>query len=868
MKGNTTRAAIEKALAGMRGAEDLLRFDLRFEESGSVDEETGEVLMRVSSDYLREPLYRLWHTLYSISDRDELGKVLAEKFGIADAAVADNLFRLNFREAGYGNKSAKFMCKLIPYMEREGLCYADACERVGTRHSESLTKGENDSRELLALIPQLKKGELRQPVVEKILNQTISLVNAAISEFGSFDEIHVELARELKRSADERSSDYERNNKREKENKACIEAIVELGLRPSANRVRKYRMWKESEQVCMYCGQPVGVKDFLLGIDAEKEHVIPRSIFFDDSFSNKVCACRKCNHDKGQATGYDFMAAQGEEKLQQYIDRVEKLHEMYKSSKGERGISKTKHDRLLTSRENIPQDFIARDLRLTQYIARKAMEILRQVCRDVFPTTGAVTDFFRHAWGYDEILHNINRPRYSEAGQTDMIERNNRKEERIEGWNKRLDHRHHAIDALTIALTRHSHVQRLNTLNAGGAELGNLDKWAAAQPHFSVAAVADAARRTAVSFRAGKRVSTPSRRYIRRGGKRVLVQDGLFTPKGALTEESVYGINRTRLHACPLKSMFAAPALICDEQVRKAVELRLAECAYDVKAAVKSCKKSPLTLQGTKTVVEVCDMWKEDYVIRYNVESITYKNINDVVDNAIRSIIADRFAEVGNNDKAFQKSLAERPLLSPGGQPVRKVRCLTGLKPDSMTVVRRSDDGNPIGFSKYGNNHHVALYIAPDGSLEESIVPFAVAVERRRLGLPVVVTNPEALWDTINNRRDELPDELLSRFPLPDRKFLTSMQVNEMFIIGLSDDEINTAIAAGRTELLTEHLYMVQRLSSGDYIFRRHTCTIADTTKEQTANKNYIRIQSADKYKELNPIKVTVDRLGRIHRQI
>lgn len=261
-------------------------------------------------------------------------------------------------------------------------------------------------------------------------------------------------------------------------------------------------------------------------------------------------------------------------------------------------------------------------------------------------------------------------------------------------------------------------------------------------------------------------------------------------------------------------------------------------------------------------------MWKEDYVIRYNVESITYKNINDVVDNAIRSIIADRFAEVGNNDKAFQKSLAERPLLSPGGQPVRKVRCLTGLKPDSMTVVRRSDDGNPIGFSKYGNNHHVALYIAPDGSLEESIVPFAVAVERRRLGLPVVVTNPEALWDTINNRRDELPDELLSRFPLPDRKFLTSMQVNEMFIIGLSDDEINTAIAAGRTELLTEHLYRVQRLSSGDYIFRRHTCTIADTTKEQTANKNYIRIQSADKYKELNPIKVTVDRLGRIHRQI
>ena len=37
---------------------------------------------------------------------------------------------------------------------------------------------------------------------------------------------------------------------------------------------------------------------------------------------------------------------------------------------------------------------------------------------------------------------------------------------KIEDWNKRDDHRHHAIDALVVAATSQSIIQRLNTLNA------------------------------------------------------------------------------------------------------------------------------------------------------------------------------------------------------------------------------------------------------------------------------------------------------------------------------------------------------------------------------------------------------------------
>lgn len=874
LKGNRTRMELKKALADMPGSEKFLRFDLHIEESGMIDAETGEVLMRISNDYLCEPLYQLWHTIYSISDKDELRKALKDKFGIVDERVTDKLFNLDFRGAGYGNKSSKFICRILPYLMNEGLDYSEACERVGVNHSDSLTAAENDTRELADALPLLKKGDLRQPVVEKILNQMINLVNSLMEKFGRFDEIRIELARELKRSKDERSADYERNTQREKENKRIADQIIEFGLRPSVNKIQKYRMWQEAEMCCMYCGQPVGVNEFLRGIEAEKEHVIPRSIFFDDSFSNKVCACRKCNHEKGQLTGYDFMASKGDSKLHEYIERVERLHMAYKTSHGKSGISKTKHDRLLTSRNDIPQDFIERDLRMTQYISRKSMELLRTVCRNVYATSGSVTDFLRHIWGYDEILHNLNLRRYSDAEQTECVEYthhgHSHTEERIIGWTKRLDHRHHAVDALTIALTRQGYIQRLNTLNtirdneeSYTERFENLEKWAASRPHIGVAEARRAIEEIAVSFKAGKRLFSPGKRYIRQHGKRICVQNGLIVPRGPLSEESVYGKNLVRQYGCALKSLFSNPDAICDPAIKQAVIARLKEYAYDEKKAVASCKKMPLIADGQKTPVSKADMWSEEFVIRYPLEKISSKKVKDIIDTAVREAVAQRFRETGNDDKAFVKSLAENPIYHPGAlrTPIKSVRCYTGLRPDSMTAVRK-DNGHAFGYAKFGSNHHVALYTTPDGNIEECIVPFAVALERRRLGLSVVVERPEELWQAVYDLGDELPNDFLARFPKPDWRFITSMQVNEMFIVGLSDDEIRAAVENGQKAVLANNLYRVQRLSTHYYDFKRHTSTLSDTTSEQMANKNYISIRSFGRWAELNPVKIKVDRLG------
>ena len=68
------------------------------------------------------------------------------------------------------------------------------------------------------------------------------------------------------------------------------------------------------------------------------------------------------------------------------------------------------------------------------------------------------------------MLHSINFRRYKEAGLTEIVERDVNGEkvevERIKDWSKRMDHRHHAVDALTIACTKQGYIQRINNLSS------------------------------------------------------------------------------------------------------------------------------------------------------------------------------------------------------------------------------------------------------------------------------------------------------------------------------------------------------------------------------------------------------------------
>lgn len=801
IQGNVTRGLISKALGDEY--QDLLKFDIQIEDSNCFDLETGVVIQQVSSSFEEEPLYRLWHLLYSVKDSEELKVSLRKQFSIEKEEVLESLCKIDFVKFGYTNKSAKSMRRILPYLS-VGLKYSEACEAAGFRHSESLTLEELAKRPLAAKLKNLEKNELRQPVVEKILNQMIGVVNALMERHGYFDEIRIELARELKMSKDERGKATEAISKAESANKRYAKEIETYGLTPTRSRIQKFRMWEESDKKCFYCGQPVGAAEFLRGFDVEVEHILPKSLYFDDSFSNKVCSCRGCNSEKNNRTAFDFMKSKSDKEFQDYISLIEDL---YKRGK----ISKTKYERLLTPKESIPTDFISRQLRESQYIARKAHEILTAVCRNVTATSGSVTAYLRHIWGWGDVLHSLNIDRYRLAGLVESVEREHRgkcwSEDVVKGWSKREDHRHHAIDALVIASTKQSYIQRMNNMSSSdNPELKedqeiSLKRYIASEQPFTTSEVLSFVSRILISYKAGKRSATLGKRYIHRKGKRVLVQERVVIPRGALHEESVYG------------------------QIQQYERDKLGRSKVEYKS-----------------------------VKRYTLESLKKKNIEDIVDRGMRRLVQERFDNFIGDEKSIWKDLKTNPLMF-NGRAVKSVRCFTGLSSKSIAEVDR-------GFMKLGNNHHVALYEDENGDVVECCVTFWHAVERKKYNIPIVIKDPESVYDTISF--EGVSEEFMTQLPHPKWKFIVSFQQNDMFIMGMERAAFEEAFRDKDYALLGEYLYKVQNVATKDYRLCLHNVTKFDMSLANKPDKRFLRISSFKAFFNYEPQKVKISLTGEL----
>jgi CRISPR-associated endonuclease Csn1 len=133
------------------------------------------------------------------------------------------------------------------------------------------------------------------------------------------------------------------------------------------------------------------------------------------------------------------------------------------------------------------------------------------------------------------------------------------------------------------------------------------------------------------------------------------------------------------------------------------------------------------------------------------------------------------------------------------------------------------------------NNHHVLIYKDEKGNLKEEVVTFWTVVERKRTG------------------------QSAYHLPIDGKEIVTTLHINDMFLLGLKDDEINWENPD--YDVLKEHSYRVQKLSSGDFFFRKHkSSTITDD--------DYKRISGFGEGKTgwftFNPIKVKISVSGKI----
>lgn len=345
----------------------------------------------------------------------------------------------DFRRAGH--ISAKAARNLIPKLQ-EGKVYSEACAAFGYDHTAP-------NATPLALLPrpatrmQIQAAladTIGSPVARKAFTESLKQFDALVQAFGLPGKVHIELARDVGKSAEEREKIDFGIHRRTEEKVTLRKEFEEIvGSKPieGIDDLLRYELWKEQEHRCVYTDEyiePTWLRssDNIVQID----HILPWSRFCDDSFVNLTLCMAKANQDKGNDTPFEWFEREGKP-WAVFEARVEWL-----KMKGRK-----KRNLLLQDAKPLEEKSCNRNLNDTRYAARvfqAAVECFypkeerrsgEKERRRVFARPGALTDRLRQAWGVQH-LKKVNGVRVP-------------------------DQRHHALDAMVVAATSESALQNL-----------------------------------------------------------------------------------------------------------------------------------------------------------------------------------------------------------------------------------------------------------------------------------------------------------------------------------------------------------------------------------------------------------------------
>lgn len=477
---------------------------------------------------------------------EALRRIATTEWGLSPEA-AERL--LEEPSQGYCALSAKAIKKLLPEMEAGASFKSAELKVYGTRAAVG-AKGVD------RLPPVLKSlSVIRNPAVHRSLTELRKVVNGLIREFGKPWSVRVELARDLKRTREGRARLHELMGERHSERRTAEARLrEELGMAaPSRDDVDKLLLAEECGYQCPYTGRQFSLTDMFAG-QVDIEHILPLSIYADDSFANKTLAWREVNEAKGQRTPYQAFAGSEYEAILARVARWPR-----------RSREKLRRFSLKTSEEIA--EFTSSHLNDTRYASRLARRYLMQLYgepeirradgthRDpVAATSGAVTATLRRHWQLEQILGG------AEAH-----------------GKQRDDHRHHAVDALVIACTSQSTIQAMSV------------------------AAAEGLRRGEAGIRAARRVESPWRGFVDSVRPAILSAIVSHRPehrlRGQLHADTImsppyrdgdkwFTVYRKPVNALSAKELGAGDeGGILDAAVRAAVQAKLAEHGWDGAAA-------------------------------------------------------------------------------------------------------------------------------------------------------------------------------------------------------------------------------------------------------------------------------------------
>lgn len=890
----------------------------------------------------KEKEYELWHLIYSVTDKTEYEKALkkfAEKNNIDVNSFVEAFKNFKPFPSDYGSFSEKAIKKLLPLMrfgkywdynllsedtkkriddlitgvdndeikltvrekaekhqlknekDFQGLPLWLAQYVVYNKHSES---GEaikwKSEKDLEKFLEDFKQHSLRNPIVEQVVTEALRVVKDIWKHYGNgeenfFDEIHIELGRELKNTAEERNrltkvvSDNENTNLRIKallmelkndnvenvrpyspvqqeilriyedgalsSDTEIAEDILKISKKaePTKAEMQRYKLWLEQKYKSPYTGQIIPLSK-LFTSEYEIEHIIPQSRYFDDSFSNKIICEAAVNKLKDNLLGFEFIKKFYGQKVQIGTKEVAVLTEKEYIEFVKENYSKNKNKRNKLLMEEIPEKMIERQMNDARYISKYISQVLSNIVREekddegvnsknLIPCNGKITTELKQDWGLNDVWNELILPRFermNELTQSNLFTTFNENHQKMlptvpfeysKGFQKkRIDHRHHAMDALVIACATRDHVNLLNNQSAKSEmkrydlqnklrrkesyfnEKENRQKDAFKEFYKPWDAFTQDARKAlemiVVSFKQNLRVINKATNYY----EKYVEENGKFIKKKVKQEGVNWAIRK------PLHKETVSGKIILDRE--------------------KVAKGKILT--ATRKLVD---------------SSFTEKVItSSVTDTGIQKILLNWLKHKGNPELAFSPEGLE--------EMNRNITVYNdGKDHKPIYKVRVYEQGSkfPLGeagakSTKYveaakGTNLFFGVYENKEGKRSYATIPLNEVIERQKQGLSSV---PE-----FNEKREKL---------------LFSLSPNDLVYVPAEDEMIEIIDFSNLNKEQRKRIYKVVSFTSG-----RLYC-IPNNVATTIVNKiEFTQLNKLEFIKEKNDlVKIKIDRLGNISK--
>ena len=369
-------------------------------------------------------------------------------------------------EVGRAAYSLKALNSLADEMAETG---EDEFEAIAARYPQPPPTGELD----FELSAPDSTGNI---IVDGSLRMIQRAVNGCISHLGVAPaQVIVELARDLPLGVKKRQEIEAKQAKNERTRTRAKNEIREQGLQPTDSLVFRYLLWKELEDRCPYCERRLSLSEALDSGRSQIDHILPRTLTQVGRKRDQLILCHStCNGEKNNRT--PFEAFGHDQERWQHVIEAAKILDKSKLSKKAHLVTLQEYEGETISDATI-QDFSERQFAETSWIAKRATSWLRDVCTDMAITKGQFTATLRRHWKLETVIPEIRvadgLDLLDEDGQTISPEELAQYRRHWEGHrgddvamtdrriDKRIDHRHHLIDALVIVQTDRSLYQRM-----------------------------------------------------------------------------------------------------------------------------------------------------------------------------------------------------------------------------------------------------------------------------------------------------------------------------------------------------------------------------------------------------------------------